>query len=59
MASFIPRPSPTVSCQITVLVLSELTLRMPATTVEEIYYRKIKAMDIESFQDVLRESKLY
>lgn len=31
---------------------------MPATTVEEIYYRKIKAIDIESFKDDLRESKL-
>ena len=29
-----------------------------ATTVQEIYYRKIKAMDIESFKDDLRESKL-
>lgn len=39
-------------------VLSELTLCMLATTAEEIYYRKIKAMDIESFKDDLRESKL-
>lgn len=38
-------------------VLSELTFRMLATTVQEIYYRKIKAMDIESFKDDLRESK--
>ena len=39
-------------------VISELTLRMPATTKEEIYYRKIKAIDIESFKEDLRESKL-
>ena len=39
-------------------VLSELTLRMPATTVEEICYRKTKAIDIESFKDDLRESRL-
>ncbi|XP_068684391.1 uncharacterized protein [Montipora foliosa] len=39
-------------------VLSELTLRMPATTVEEICYRKTKAIDIESFKDDPRESKL-
>ena len=31
---------------------------MPAITVEEIYYCKIKAIDIESFKDDLRESKL-
>ena len=39
-------------------VLSELTLRMPATTLEEICYRKTKAIDIESFKDDLRESRL-
>ena len=39
-------------------VLSELTLRMPATTVGEICYRKTKATDIESFKDDLRESRL-
>ena len=31
---------------------------MPATTVEEICYRKTKAIDIESFKDDLRESRL-
>ena len=39
-------------------VLSELTLRMPATTVEEICYRKTKAIGIELFKDDLRESRL-
>ena len=39
-------------------VLSELTLRMPATTVEKICYWTTKAIDIESFKDDLRESKL-
>ena len=38
--------------------LSELTLRMPATTVEEVCYRKTKAIDIESFKDDLRKSRL-
>ena len=35
-------------------VLSELTLRMPATTVKEVCYRRNKAIDIESFKDDLR-----
>ena len=39
-------------------VLSELTHRMPATTVEEVCYRKTKAIDIESFKDDLRKSRL-
>ena len=39
-------------------VLSELTLRMPATTVTEVCYRKTKAIDIESFKDDLRKSRL-
>ena len=32
-------------------VLSERTLRMPATTVKEVCYRKTKAIDIEAFKD--------
>ena len=39
-------------------VLSELTHCMPATTVEEVFYRKTKAIDIESFKDDLRKSRL-
>ena len=39
-------------------VLSELTLRMPATTVKEVCYRKTKAIDIEAFKDDLRKSRL-
>ena len=39
-------------------VLSELTLRMPATTVKEACYRKTKAIDLESFKDDLRKSRL-
>jgi len=39
-------------------VLSELTLRMPATTVKDVCYRKTKAIDIESFKDDLRKSRL-
>ena len=38
-------------------VLSELTLRMPATTVKEVCYRKTKAIDIEAFKDDLRKSR--
>ena len=39
-------------------VLSELTLRIPATTVKEVCYRETKAIDIESFKDDLRKSRL-
>ena len=39
-------------------VLSELTLRMPATTATEVCYRKTKAIDIESFKDDLSKSRL-
>ena len=39
-------------------VLSELTLRMPATTVKEVCYQKTKAIDIEAFKDDLRKSRL-
>ena len=39
-------------------VLSELTLRMPATTVKEVCYRKTEAIDIKSFKDDLRKSRL-
>ena len=39
-------------------VLSELTLRMPATTIKEVCYRKTKAIDIEAFKDDLRKSRL-
>ena len=39
-------------------VLSERTLRMPATTVKEVCYRKTKAIDIEAFKDDLRKSRL-
>ena len=39
-------------------VLSELILRMPATTVKEVCYRKTKAIDIEAFKEDLRKSRL-
>ena len=39
-------------------VLSERTLRMPATTVKEVCYRKTKAIDIEAFKDDLRKWRL-
>ena len=39
-------------------VLSGLTLLMPATTVKEVCYRKTKAIEIESFKDDLRKSRL-
>ena len=39
-------------------VLFELTLRMLATTLKEVCYRKTKAIDIESFKDDLRKSRL-
>ena len=39
-------------------VLSERTLRMPATTVKEVCYRKTEAIDIKSFKDDLRKSRL-
>ena len=39
-------------------VLSELTLRMLATTLKKVCYRKTKAIDIESFKDDLRKSRL-
>ena len=39
-------------------VLSELTIRMPPTTVKEVCYRKTKAIDIESFKDDLRKLRL-
>ena len=40
------------------IVLSELALCMPATTVKEVCYRNTKAIDIESFKDDLRKSRL-
>ena len=40
------------------IVLSELALCMPATTVKEVCYRNTKAVDIESFKDDLRKSRL-
>ena len=39
-------------------VLSKLTLRMPDTKVKEVCYRETKAIDIESFKDDLRKSRL-
>ena len=40
------------------IVLSELALCMSATTVKEVCYRNTKAIDIESFKDDLRKSRL-